>query len=108
MAATGASSGSTLSLASINANDTAYAANHGAITTRLGQAGNPLGWFLTQVWDRHVDRPFFSSQQAMLQLGQINLSNPVLSGARVTGAQWMSEPALPAFLEAAGASTFFR
>lgn len=36
----------------------------------------------------------FSSQQAMLQLGQINLSNPVLSGARVTGAQWMSEPAL--------------
>lgn len=36
----------------------------------------------------------FSEQQAMLQLGQINLSNPVLAGARVTGAQWMSEPAL--------------
>ncbi len=36
----------------------------------------------------------FSDQQAMLRLGQINLSNPVLAGARVTGAQWMSEPAL--------------
>jgi len=32
---------------------------------RLRQAGNPLGWFLTQVWDRYVDRPFFSSQQAV-------------------------------------------
>ena len=32
---------------------------------RLRQAGNPLGWFLAQVWDRYVDRPFFSSQQAV-------------------------------------------
>lgn len=32
---------------------------------RLQQGGNPLGWFLTQVWDRYVDRPFFSSQQAV-------------------------------------------
>jgi hypothetical protein len=32
---------------------------------RLQQDGNPLGWFLTQVWDRVVDRPFFSSQQAL-------------------------------------------
>jgi hypothetical protein len=32
---------------------------------RLRQAGNPLGWLLTQVWDRYVDRPFFSSQQAV-------------------------------------------
>jgi len=32
---------------------------------RLEQSGNPLGWFLTQVWDRYVDRPFFSSQQAV-------------------------------------------
>ena len=32
---------------------------------RLKQSGNALGWFLTQVWDRYVDRPFFSSQQAM-------------------------------------------
>ena len=32
---------------------------------RLKHSGNALGWFLTQVWDRYVDRPFFSSQQAM-------------------------------------------
>jgi hypothetical protein len=32
---------------------------------RLRQNGHPLGWFLTQVWDRYVDRPFFSSQQAV-------------------------------------------
>ena len=32
---------------------------------RLRQSGNPLGWFLSQVWDRYTDRPFFSSQQAI-------------------------------------------
>ena len=32
---------------------------------RLEQSGNPLGWFLTQVWDRIADRPFFSSQLAV-------------------------------------------
>ena len=32
---------------------------------RLEQSGNPLGWFLTQVWDRYTDRPFWSSQQAV-------------------------------------------
>lgn len=32
---------------------------------RLEQSGNPLGWFLSQVWDRLADRPFFSSQLAV-------------------------------------------
>ena len=32
---------------------------------RLQQSGKALGWFLTQVWDRYTDRPFFSSQQAL-------------------------------------------
>jgi hypothetical protein len=32
---------------------------------RLRQSGNPFGWFLSQVWDRYTDRPFFSSQRAM-------------------------------------------
>jgi hypothetical protein len=32
---------------------------------RLKNAGNPFGWFLTQVWDRFTDRPFWCSQQAM-------------------------------------------
>jgi hypothetical protein len=32
---------------------------------RMQQAGNPLGWFLSQVWDRWRDRPFWASQQAL-------------------------------------------
>src|SRR5215831_15956497 len=32
---------------------------------RLQQAGQPLGWFLSQVWDRIADRPFWCGQQAM-------------------------------------------
>jgi GTPase SAR1 family protein len=32
---------------------------------RLKQSENPFGWFLTQVWDRFADRPFWCSQQAM-------------------------------------------
>jgi outer membrane usher protein FimD/PapC len=43
--------------------------------------------------EAHAQRTF-SDQQALLQLGQINLSNAVMAGARVTGVQWMSEPAL--------------
>lgn len=33
---------------------------------RLSMARNPLGWFLTQVWDRWRDPAFHLSQQAML------------------------------------------
>src|SRR5262245_24407998 len=32
---------------------------------RLESSGNPLGWFLSQVWDRYTDRPFWSSQEAV-------------------------------------------
>lgn len=32
---------------------------------RLRQQGNPMGWFLTEVWDRWRDRPFWSNQQAL-------------------------------------------
>ena len=32
---------------------------------RLGQAGNPIGWFLREVIDRYRDRPFWLSQQAL-------------------------------------------
>lgn len=31
----------------------------------LRQQGNPIGWFLNEVWDRWRDRPFWSSQQAI-------------------------------------------
>jgi hypothetical protein len=35
------------------------------LAKRLQQSGNPIGWFLTEVWDRWRDRPFWSSQQAV-------------------------------------------
>ena len=35
------------------------------LVTRLRQSGNPIGWMLTQVWDRWRDRPLWSSQQAV-------------------------------------------
>lgn len=35
------------------------------LAQRLAQAGNPLGWLLTEVWDRWRDRPFWASQRAI-------------------------------------------
>ncbi len=32
---------------------------------RLAASGQPVGWFLSQVWDRFADRAFWCSQQAM-------------------------------------------
>jgi hypothetical protein len=35
------------------------------LVRRLEQAGNPIGWFLLEVWDRWRDRAFWSSQRAV-------------------------------------------
>lgn len=35
------------------------------LAKRLSQRGNPIGWFLAEVWDRWMSRPLWSSQQAM-------------------------------------------
>ncbi|MCC6868814.1 MAG: DUF3482 domain-containing protein [Burkholderiales bacterium] len=35
------------------------------LARRLGQEGNPAGWFLTQVWDRFRDRAFYLTQLAV-------------------------------------------
>jgi hypothetical protein len=35
------------------------------LARRLAQRGNPLGWFLAEVWDRFRDRAFWSTQQAV-------------------------------------------
>ncbi len=35
------------------------------LARRMAQAGNPIGWFLTEVWDRWRDRAFWSSQRAL-------------------------------------------
>ena len=32
---------------------------------RMRASGNPIGWFMGQVWDRWRDRPFWASQQAL-------------------------------------------
>ena len=32
---------------------------------RLRNSGNPIGWFVSQVWDRWKERPLWSSQQAV-------------------------------------------
>ena len=35
------------------------------LARRMALAGNPIGWFLTEVWDRWRDRAFWSSQRAL-------------------------------------------
>ncbi|HJW53439.1 MAG TPA: GTPase domain-containing protein [Burkholderiaceae bacterium] len=35
------------------------------LVKRLRLADNPIGWLLREVWDRHRDRPFWCSQQAV-------------------------------------------
>ncbi len=35
------------------------------LVQRLRMDGNPIGWLLREVWDRHRDRPFWCSQQAV-------------------------------------------
>lgn len=35
------------------------------LAKRLAAAGNPIGWFMSEVWDRFRDRAFWSSQRAV-------------------------------------------
>jgi len=35
------------------------------LAKRLALQGNPIGWFLTQIWDRFRDRAFFFTQRAV-------------------------------------------
>jgi len=35
------------------------------LVRRLKKSGNPIGWFLRQVWDRTLDRPLWCSQEAL-------------------------------------------
>lgn len=41
------------------------------LAKRLAQSGNPIGWFLSQVWDRWRDRAFWSSQQAVKNVREV-------------------------------------
>lgn len=38
------------------------------LARRMRQQGNPIGWFLSAVWDRWRDRAFWGSQQALRQV----------------------------------------
>ena len=40
------------------------------LLARLRKKGSPVGWFLTQVWDRLRDRPLYSSQQALRNVSE--------------------------------------
>ena len=45
--------------------DTPGFGDTGRLLKRLKTSGNPIGWFLGQVWDRWRERPLWSSQQAV-------------------------------------------
>jgi hypothetical protein len=49
----------------LNLWDTPGFGDSARLVRRLKQASNPLGWFLSAVWDRWRDRPFWASQQVM-------------------------------------------
>ncbi|PZO12626.1 MAG: filamentous hemagglutinin [Burkholderiales bacterium] len=92
--ATGASNGTTLSLATVNANDTAYAANHSAIKARLGKTGDPdfrvvsgvevrSGGDLTLAQDWNLANSAAGGEAGVLTLlaqGHLNINNNLSDG----------------------------
>jgi hypothetical protein len=50
--------------------DTPGFGDTGRLLRRLKLSGNPIGWVLTQVWDRFADRPLWCSQQAIRNVQQ--------------------------------------
>ena len=50
--------------------DTPGFGNSARLLRRLKQSDNPLGWFLSAVWDRWRERPFWASQQALRHVQQ--------------------------------------
>ena len=86
--------------------------HYGDNTSRFGSANTEVGfnagdWIVrsrqVQTWQdsqsssTHLDayaQRTFASHQAVLQAGQINLYNPVLAGAQITGVQVLTEEAL--------------
>ncbi|MBC3922168.1 fimbria/pilus outer membrane usher protein [Pseudomonas lurida] len=85
---------------------------YGDDTSRFGSANTEVGfnagdWIVrsrqVQTWQDGVSRSThldayaqrtFARQQAVLQAGQINLYNPVLAGAQITGVQVLTEQGL--------------
>lgn len=76
------------------------------LVRRLRQAGNPLGWFLSAVWDRWRDRPFWSSQQVLRHVRErsdvllylVNAAEPPAAAGYVAAEMellaWVGKPVL--------------
>jgi predicted GTPase len=52
------------------------------LARRLAQQGNPIGWFLSQAWDRFRDRAFYLSQQVVSNVRIRRMSCPISSTRR--------------------------
>ncbi|WP_237885311.1 fimbria/pilus outer membrane usher protein [Pseudomonas sp. PGPR40] len=96
----------------LNYDVTGLHSRYGDQSSRYASANTELGfnagdWIVrsrqVQTWQDDVSRTThlaayaqrtFASQEAVLQAGQINLYNPVLAGAQITGVQMMTEQAL--------------
>ncbi len=76
------------------------------LVKRLRGGGNPIGWFLSEVWDRFRDRAFYASQQAMknvrdradVVLYLVNASETPASAGYIEPEmellEWMGKPVL--------------
>ena len=96
----------------LNYDLTGFYNRYGDDASRFGSANTEVGfnagdWIVrsrqVQTWQDGLSRSThleayaqrtFASHQAVLQAGQINLYNPVLSGAQITGVQVLTEQAL--------------
>lgn len=96
----------------LNYDLTGFYNQYGEDSSRFGSANTEMGfnagdWIVrsrqVQTWQDGLSRTThleayaqrtFASHQAVLQAGQINLYNPVLSGAQITGVQVLTEQAL--------------
>ncbi len=75
------------------------------LARRLAGSDSPLGWFLTQVWDRWRDRGFWASQQALrhvrdesdVVLYLVNAAEPPGAGSVAAELQllgWIAKPVI--------------
>ncbi len=76
------------------------------LARRLESAGDPIGWLLTQVWDRFRDRAFWSNQQAVRNVREsadvvlylVNASEPLAQASYVEDEMrvldWIGKPVI--------------
>jgi predicted GTPase len=86
------------------------------LVQRLRLADNPIGWLLREVWDRHRNRPFWCSQQAVraarassdVILYLVNAADPPRDAgyvaAEIQVLQWIDKPVLVLLNQAAPAT----